>query len=422
VLIGLDGLEWRVVHEMLRAGRMPALADLMERGAYGLLEPTKPTLSPIIWTSIATGMTAKAHGILGFVHEGRDGSPGALYTSRDRRVKALWDIASGEGLHSITIGWWDTFPVDPVNGTMVAQVNTITPAMRRAGTGIWKGQLVEGLTGQVYPPERAPWVFGLVHETERDMDSHVREVFGERERSWSPTARSLLDQSEWALRADAIYARIGVATLAERPPPRLFMIYFGGADVVGHRFWRYAYPESFQARPSEAERAALGDVIRSYYAYLDGVIGELVEAAPVDSTIVVLSDHGMRPVNRRASFTQPLLSGGHLGAPAALIVAAGAHVARAGTSKAALADPRAIGSILDVTPTVLALLDLPVGEDMNGQVLRPLLSEQYLAERPPRRGPPYTDAEWLGSRKTSAAAHVDAVERLEQLRSLGYLE
>ena len=73
----------------------------------------------------------------------------------DAPADRVWNILTDADRTSYTIGWWMTFPAEPVRGVMVAQVNTITPKMRREGTGIWKGQLVENLEGQVFPAERS---------------------------------------------------------------------------------------------------------------------------------------------------------------------------------------------------------------------------------------------------------------------------
>ena len=63
LVVGVDGFEWDVALPLLAEGRMPHLAGLMERGAYGLLETSQPTFSPILWTTIATGKQAREHGV-----------------------------------------------------------------------------------------------------------------------------------------------------------------------------------------------------------------------------------------------------------------------------------------------------------------------------------------------------------------------
>ena len=55
----------------------------------------------------------------GFARGVARGDP-RLYTNRDRRAKALWNIFSDYGRLSHTIGWWMTYPVEPINGIMDA--------------------------------------------------------------------------------------------------------------------------------------------------------------------------------------------------------------------------------------------------------------------------------------------------------------
>jgi hypothetical protein len=66
LLIGWDAADWKVIHPLMDAGKMPALKHLVETGASGNLASLDPPMSPIMWTSIATGMTADKHGVLGF--------------------------------------------------------------------------------------------------------------------------------------------------------------------------------------------------------------------------------------------------------------------------------------------------------------------------------------------------------------------
>jgi hypothetical protein len=431
LLIGLDGAEWDVVLDMLHAGRLPVLAGLMKRGIYGQLGVTKPTLSPIIWTSIATGVGRTRHGIEGFVkprpHGEHDGPP-ALFTSQDRRVKAFWNILSDYGRKNATVGWWITFPAERVDGVMVAQVNTITPKMRVAGKGIWKGELVQGLSGQVYPPSMEHEMLELVPEIEAGLDTFTERVFGRRTETLGRVATGFVEQSQWAFRADALYHVITRKLLTESGPFDLVAVYFGGADVVGHRFWRYMHPELYRHPPSANEQAALGDMVRAYYAYLDAVIGDLLDAAPDHTSVMIVSDHGMGATARNAAYRGPTLSGGHLDGPPALLVAAGPVFGKPAAAAKPIreltrADVPRLGSIMDVTPTLLAVLDVPVGRDMQGHVLESVLDPTYMASRPVRFVPTHTEPGWWPRHTTGTEIDPEAaVERLEQLRALGYVD
>jgi arylsulfatase A-like enzyme len=165
-------------------------------------------------------------------------------------------------------------------------------------------------------------------------------------------------------------------------------------------------------------------VLAAYYVYLDGILGRLLAAAPVDTNVIVVSDHGMSPVRRGDRFITPALSGGHLSAPPAFIVAAGPDIRDGDGDPRALTrhDLATLGSVLDVTPTVLALLDLPVGRDLQGDVMSSLLSPASLERSPVHYVPRLTEPGWYDARTKPRIDSAGSTERLEQLRSLGYLE
>ena len=74
VLIGWDAAKWDVIRPMVEAGQLPNLARLLEEGARGVLRADPPILSPVVWTTIATGFPPSEHGITGFepVEQRRD--------------------------------------------------------------------------------------------------------------------------------------------------------------------------------------------------------------------------------------------------------------------------------------------------------------------------------------------------------------
>jgi predicted AlkP superfamily phosphohydrolase/phosphomutase len=103
-------------------------------------------------------------------------------------------------------------------------------------------------------------------------------------------------------------------------------------------------------------------------------------------------------------------SGGHGNDTPGVFFAAGPNIQQG----ARLDDP----SIFDITPTVLHLLGLPVGEDMAGRVLTELFTPGWLAAHPVQTIPTWETGERQGQTTESAADD----EMLEELRALGYIE
>ena len=231
LVVGVDGLEWRVVRELAQTGEIETLPRLAETGVSGLLDVPKPTLSPIIWTTIATGVGKNRHGIEGFTYRDENGRP-RLFGSRNRRVKAVWNILGEAGLETWTIGWWATFPAEQVRGIMIAQVNA---PLRRQGA-IRKGGPSGTIAGGTFPRDLAPLVVKAVRHAEKDTALLIRKLIPTPQARWKDSARVLVEQSRWALIADRAYFRIALDLLSRRPPPALMQVYFGGADVLGHRF------------------------------------------------------------------------------------------------------------------------------------------------------------------------------------------
>jgi hypothetical protein len=425
ILFAVDGLEWSVALPLLEAGRLPTLGGLVERGSYGFLTTVEPTFSPVVWTTIATGRPPAEHGIAGFERQAPGGT--VLFASTDRRTKAFWNILSDYGRRVDVVGWWLTHPVEPISGVMVAQSNTATAEDVKADLGIRKGSLVEGLGRQLHPPEREAEFFAVARDVETRLPQLVREAFGDAPQARDPQLASLWKSSLWAFRADAIYAEIG-RRLA-REDSELLAVYFGGTDVVGHRFWRYREPERFVHPPPPADVKRLANVIADYYVYVDARMGEILREAGSDVRVIVVSDHGMEAARTTRPFPpgargKALVSGNHSRARAGVLVAAGPGIVRRGRAPATLAELPTAGSVYDVLPTLLALLGLPQGLDLRGKPMQAVLEPGVLASRETEPVPSHDTPEWRAERARLAAEHAPRhdPERVQQLRELGYVE
>jgi hypothetical protein len=429
VLVGVDGLEWSVALPLVREGRMPHLEALMRRGSFGRLETIAPGKSPVIWTTIATGRRPEEHGILDFTLDGPDGQR-RLFTSADRRTKALWNILTDAKRRSVFVSWWNTFPVEPTEGILVSQANTLEQIARRKM--LKPGGMLRGVDGQVHPAARQDEMLEIAGQVERELPEVGRRIFGDLGRPRGRAEEAILETCAWSIRADEATRRIALRLAAESPAPDLFAVYFGMPDVVAHRFWRFHEPAAFAYPPSAEAVERFGEVVRDAYVHIDEVIGELVAALPPGATILVVSDHGMHAHNTSSRFDVrvhgrlELESGAHKDGPPGMFVAAGDAVRctepRVPPRDLTPSDLPDIGHVMDVAPTILALLGIPVGRDMGGAVLEHVLADGVLQDRPVTYVDTHDTPEWRTSRGRPAPDVPGTEERLEQLRSLGYIE
>ena len=103
ILIGLDGADWQAIEPLAAAGRLPAFARLLAAGRTGVMRATPPLLSPILWTTIATGRRPEDHQVLDFMVDLPSGGQAPVGVAQ-RRVEALWTIASARGRRVAVVG------------------------------------------------------------------------------------------------------------------------------------------------------------------------------------------------------------------------------------------------------------------------------------------------------------------------------
>jgi len=426
ILFGIDGADWQIIDPLMASGRMPNMARVVREGARGVLQSMEPSASPALWTTIATGVLPERHGIHGFItgeraatpaadrsepgpgapHEGEPGEGGGgrgikPVTSAMRRAPAFWNILGSYEKKSGVVGWLVTWPAEPVQGFVVS---SYLPYIYNWSTGRpLKGTIVEGIPHQTFPE-------GLIEQLERfkvrpaDLDPAVVGRFYDRAAlpRLTPLDRECVVGFDWSLASDETYRRVA-SHLFEAYPVDLFAVYFGGVDVASHRFWRFAHPQEFEGvRPEEVR--ALGGVIDAYYAWMDEALGEYLAKLGPRDTLIVLSDHGFRTVHIP---DQPATSGHHR--LDGILAMTGRGVPKGGRIDGA--------RLVDVMPTVLTLLDLPLAKTLEGNVPRGALEDSFLATHGRRRVADYSGAQ---PPPVDDTTDLDA-NVLERLRSLGYI-
>ena len=153
---------------------------------------------------------------------------------------------------------------------------------------------------------------------------------------------------------------------------------FQSPDQIGHYFLRYAVPSRF-GDVSDEDRRRYGGLLEAHYALVDEAIGRAIDTLGPDDLLLVVSGYGMEPlsVSKRVLeqvIGDPEISGSHDAAPDGFLIAYGASVVRAKQLRRA--------SIVDVLPTILYFLGLPVARDMDGYARPDLFVPAFTEERP----------------------------------------
>jgi predicted AlkP superfamily phosphohydrolase/phosphomutase len=365
VAILLDGASLEYIWPRVADGRLPHFGRLLDGGALMDLATVRPTQPTPVWTAVATGMYPARNGVrsagtyyarhdthpvdllpdhclshalvrLGFVHDEPKSSP-AL------RARPLWSILTAFHIDVGVVRWPLTYPPDPVHGFIVSD-------------------RVDQLTGSILAFERAVYPADLVPAAQA--------VFSEaRASDWTPPETS-------ALTRDRQYSEL-MRQLRQRTSPRFVALRYEGLDTVGHYYFRYAQARPFRAVPEE-ERRRSTQAIDRYYAFIDGEIGAATETLAAGDLLVVISGFGMQPLNPVKQLLgrllrDPDLTGTHEHAPDGFLLAYGEAVERGRPQR---------GSIVDVAPTLLYFLGLPVGRDMDGYARADLFTRAFTAERP----------------------------------------
>jgi len=405
LLIGVDAGEWDVLGPLLDDGRCPNLARMRDQGSSGKLRSLEPlTKSPIIWASIATGKVPQKHGILDFFVKQKEqehtrtpvaGEGETPATSNLWRAQTIWQILGSLGHTVGVVGWWTTWPARPVNGVLVSDYV-------QYDTGTWPKKN----SGRTYPDSLDPLVDRLRVKPENVSWAELFQFVPPIDTTKvTRRQQDLLQNLKWIYAADMTFYRVGLE-LYRRKHPDFFTVYFRGVDEVSHVYWDVDVPggAGFSPPLSEAEVNWLHHIIPNYYVFTDRLIGDFLKEAPRGTDVIVNSDHGF--------------GGGGRGVMAhkldGMIFMMGPHVVKGGNISGA--------TVLDVTPTILAMFGLPVARDMDGRPI-PGGLDPDLVKRMERETKlqTYETAKATGDGQEPVRSPVDQ-ELRERLRSLGYIQ
>ena len=306
-------------------------------------------------------------------------------TSNVRTARTFWDIIGERGMTVTVIGWLVSWPAEAVNGYMVTDYFRFSPRPDRP--------LPEHLT---YPDELRDEVEPLRVDSESvtadyldrfiDLDEAmtadeaqrlpVAEMFGE--------MRAINELEGMAGDLGSIVAGdrtfLSVARhLMKSRPTDVSIVYLRGVDTASHKFWAAAHPGEVGFPVSQTEARVFGGTVARYYEYADEMLGLLVEEFG-EGTVIVCSDHGFEGPK-----PGQMPGGINDHGPIGILVMSG------DAFRNGVRIPER--SVRDITPTILTLCGLPVGEDMDGSVIEEAFEPAFLRSHPTSRVSTYERTE-----------------------------
>ncbi|MBD3170445.1 MAG: hypothetical protein GF307_13250 [candidate division Zixibacteria bacterium] len=417
IILGIDGFGWNIADNLIEKGQMPAFEFLKGNASWGYLETFKPTSSPLIWTTMATGHSPGEHGIIGYIEYEFMGMDNSIFLnlargfnryfsylgkytpfvnsypvlSTKRTRKALWEIIDECNGSSAVFNWWPSRPVDDVSGVIVSDY-AVRSMLSMLGNNSNKPKLDPGAIKPLSFISEISDSMVLGGLSAEDVAIHRYKIDTRPENL--TLALNCMSKEGRIAAALGLYAMSNINT-------NLIAIYM--RDTDNHFFWEYVQPEFFNGVEMENPDSRM---VPAAYMAVDRVVEEYLKAMNSNDYLIIVSDHSIRAVLWEAKST-----GSHGNAPPGSIVIFGEGIKRGYEITDA--------SVFDVAPTVMALLGIPISKEIKGQPLTDGFTWGFETANP------VLFTETYGTREIHEFDYTETtadVEFKKKLKALGYLE
>jgi predicted AlkP superfamily phosphohydrolase/phosphomutase/tetratricopeptide (TPR) repeat protein len=401
LLIGWDAADWEIIWPLITQGKLPALKKLIQNGVYGNMSTMNPPYSPMLWTTVATGKTPDKHGILGFIEVTPDAKTVRPVTTTSRKTRALWNIFHNQGMKSNLVGWWPSFPAEPINGCIVSDRFPKTnrdpmkqTPMSEFSIHPWERK-DEFKNLRMFPFEITeahlyPFV-PRAHDVDQDNHkglSAIAKIVSENS-SIHNAATRLLRTTEWDFMA----------------------VYYDMIDHFCHSFMKY-HPPKLPA-VDKTNYDIFKEAVTGSYIFQDMMLERKMKLIDSDTTVILMSDHGFesgpkRILNMPKVQAAPSLEHRQFG----IFIASGPNIKK---------NQKVFGmGLIDVVPTILHHFGLPIGKDMDGKVILDIFKNTG--------APTYIESwdnesgDFAEIDRTKETDALSDEETMQQLIELGYVE
>ena len=342
-IIGLDGLSFDVMIPLINEEKLPNFSWLMEEGSWGKLENFSPTEPLIQNTSFSSGKLPAKH----------------------RRISShkyqIFDFDQKIEVIPRYVFFWQLIHL----GLLKQTQTDFSPFQKDVWT-IFRDNKTEYLVHDwpyyqsvPAPSQKAETRFNLIFD---DLKLDNSEIF-EKVRS--------------AFYSDFEYEEQVVQKRAEN---QLQIVYFmlNGLNTVEQFFYKYSFPDLF-GNIEQDEINRYSSVIERYYQFYDDIIGKYLASRKENELLIVFSPHGIEPLPlwKRVQewlLGDPNISAYHELAPDGVVFFYGREIWRGKNI-----EPM---RLIDIAPTLLNYLGLPIGKDMDGIVFSSIFLDEFKLENP----------------------------------------
>lgn len=246
VILGLDGMPYRLVRSLCENGTMPNTRRLVDRGEFRQMASSIPEISCVAWSSIITGANPAEHGIFGFTDLAQSTYRLCFPNFASLRRPTFW--MRDQGRRCVIVNVPATYPARELNGVLIA------------------GFVALDLDRAVHPVSLLPILKELDYRVDVNyqradlgVDYFLRDLNRTLD-ARTATYRHLWSQERWDT----------------------FMLVFTGVDRLAHFLW-HAYED-----PAHEHHGAFVE----HLARIDDVVGEIAGQLRDDDVLIMLSDHG----------------------------------------------------------------------------------------------------------------------------------
>ena len=274
-IIGLDCADPILLGEMLP--ELPTLRRLTEEGSFGRLRSIDPPITIPAWMCMMTGKDPGQLGVYGFRNRKDHSYDGlGIASSASFRAEPIWDTLAAHGRTSILLGVPGTFPPRPIRGNLVA--------------------------GFLAPNTDAEYTFpaSLANEIKDWVGDYMFDVrgFHTDDKQW------LIDQVR-----EMTQKRFTVARhLVEQKPWDFFAMVAIGPDRIHHGLWAL----HDKTHPKHDPASPFVDALVDYYRLVDREIASFLDCLPGGTRVLVVSDHGVQPMEGGIGINEWLMREGYL--------------------------------------------------------------------------------------------------------------